>query len=66
MGGKVSIYQTHSSEDGDAVNALDREIDEAGDDDNKVEDVPAAGEVFFAQRHQLEGCLEREERREDL
>ena len=42
-----ATYQSHSSEDGDAVDALDREVDEAGYDDDEVEDVPAAGEVLL-------------------
>ena len=61
-----ATYQSHSSEDGDAVDALDREVDEAGYDDDEVEDVPAAREVLLAQGHQLEGGLEREKRGEDL
>ena len=59
-------YQSHSSEDGYAVDALDREVDQAGYYDDEIEDVPAAGEVLLAQGHQLEGRLEREKRGENL
>ena len=62
----IGPYQSHSSEDGDAVDALDGEVDEAGDDDDEVEDVPARGEVLLAQRHQLQRSLQREEGGENL
>jgi hypothetical protein len=44
----VESYQPHASEDRDAVDALDGEIDETGDNDDQVEDVPTARKVFFA------------------
>ena len=58
--------QSHSSEDGDPVDALHGEVDETGNHDDQVEDVPAAGEVLLAQRHQLQHGLEGEERSENL
>ena len=62
----ITTDQSHSPEHGDAVDALDGEVDEAGHHDDEVEDVPAAGEVVLAQRHQLQHRLQREEAGEDL
>ena len=62
----MASHQSHASEDGDAVDALDGEVDEAGDDDDEVKDVPPAGKVVFAQRHQLQHRLQGEERGEYL
>ena len=61
-----NAYQSHSPEHGDAVDALHGQIDEAGDDDDEVEDVPAAGKVVLAQRGQLQNGLKGEEGREHL
>ncbi len=62
----TATHQSHSSQHRDAVDALDGEVDEAGEDDEQVEDVPAATEVLLAERRELEDGLEREEGREDL
>lgn len=59
-------HQSHATENGNPVDALHRQVDETGDDDDQVEDVPAACEVLLAQRHQLEHSLEGEEGGENL
>ncbi len=46
-------YESHAAQDGDAVNALDGQIDETGDHDDQVEDIPTAAEVLLTQGQQL-------------
>jgi hypothetical protein len=59
-------HQPHSPEDGDSVDALHGEVEEAGDDDDEVKDVPAAVKVRLAQSEKLQHRLKREEGGENL
>ena len=57
---------SEASEDGEAVDDLESEIDEGGEDDDKIENVPAVAEKVDAQRPQFQDALGREDERKDL
>ena len=46
----ISNYQSHASEHRDSVDALSEKIDEGGDHNNEIKDVPATLEVLLGQR----------------
>ena len=58
--------QAHSPQDGDAVDALEPEVEKAGHHDHQVKDVPAVPEVLPAQGTKLQHSLQGEEGGENL
>ena len=59
-------HEPEAPEDGQSVDVLQAEVDEAGDDDEEVEDVPRAVEVRLAHGEQLDDRFGREDGGEDL
>ena len=63
---EASTHQSHSSHHRDTVNALQAEVEQAGHDDDQVENVPTVGKIFFVQSSQLQNSFEQEECGENL
>ena len=59
-------HQSHPSHHRDTVNTLQAEVEQAGDHDDQVENIPAVGEILFAQSSQLQNSFEQEECGENL
>ena len=59
-------HQSHSSHHRDTINALQAEVEQAGDNDDQVENVPTVGKIFFAQSSELQNSFEQEECGENL
>ena len=63
---QATTHQSHSSHHRDTVNTLQAEVEQAGHDDDQVENVPTVGKIFFAQSSELQNSFEQEECGENL
>ncbi len=59
-------YQSHAAQNGEAVDNVQAEIDERGQDDHKVENVSAVAEEIRARGPHFQDAICREDRSENL
>ena len=61
-----ATHQSHAPHHGDAVHALQPQVQQTAHHDHEVEDVPSVGKIFLAERRELENSFKEKERCEDL